>query len=145
MFPVEGGGGGGRSKGKSKGLMGKGRSHHGARGQADVGGDSNTIINMDPEIRTNLLFPGKQQGGLNDDETLMGGFGGAGHSGSPSLLKTVFGAGWGRRPPGAVPPGLQNPADPRYQLTSELACKFDPVKIKDWLEEPVFFSSPSSF
>ena len=103
--------------------MGKGRSHHGGRSQTADGGDANTIINMDPEIRTNLLFPGKQSG-LNEDETLMGGFGG-GHSGSPSLLKTVFGAGRGRRPVGsALPPGVPNPADPRYQLTPELLDPF---------------------
>ena len=102
--------------------MGKGRSHHGGRNQNADGGDANNIINMDPEIRTNLLFPGKQSS-LNEDETLMGGYGGR-QSGSPSLLKTVFGAGWGRRPPGNVPSGLHNPADPRYQQNQELIDPF---------------------
>ena len=127
--------------------MGKGRSHHGGRSQTADGGDANTIINMDPEIRTNLLFPGKQSG-LNEDETLMGGFGGAGHSGSPSLLKTVFGAGWGRRPPGAVPPGLQNPADPRYQLTSELLDPFlrgaKQVKYNSAIPSKMFYSKTAN-
>ena len=38
--------------------------------------------------------------------------------GSPSFMKQVFGAGWGKRVPGA--PGQGQPVDPRYQITPEL-------------------------
>jgi hypothetical protein len=39
-------------------------------------------------------------------------------------MKSVFGAGWGRRTPGGIgAPQQQQPIDPRYTLTPEL---FDP-------------------
>ena len=83
--------------------MGKGKSHH-----------RQTDPENDPEVRTHMLFPGKQR---EEDETLMGGYGGQ------SFMKSVFGTGWGRRgTPGAT--GIGNQIDPRYQITPELLDPF---------------------
>ena len=92
--------------------MGKGRGHHGRGSEAVEHGAS-----IDPELRTHMLFPGKQR---DDDETLMGGYGGR-VSGSPSFMKSVFGTGWGRR---ATPGANQNAVDPRFQITPEVLDPF---------------------
>lgn len=86
--------------------MGRGKGHH--KGQSEVG------VENDPELRTHMLFPGKQR---EDDDTLMGGYDRRGRSGSPNtFMKSVFGTGWGRRStPGIV--GQQQ--DPKYQITPE--------------------------
>ncbi len=100
--------------------MGKGKSHHG-RGPQDGGGGGgdpgggSSIINMDPDSnwRTHMLFPGG--GGSNEDGNVQ--YGRA--SGSPSFMKSVFGAGWGRRTPGGIgapqPPGM---GDPRFRMST---------------------------
>ena len=52
--------------------------------------------------------------GNEDGETLMGGRA----SGSPSFMKSVFGAGWGRRGTQVVGAG-QPTLDPRFQISPE--------------------------
>ena len=95
--------------------MGKGRSHHGGRGQSEGGGEH--ITNLEPDVRTHMLFPRRA---LEDGETLMGGYERA--SGSPSFMKSVFGAGWGRR--AASGSQSQPPVDPRFTITPELLDPF---------------------
>ena len=110
---IEGGGGGGRKSGARKGQFAKSKGHHGRAGQNENAADNaGSILNMDPEYRTHMLFPGSR--GREDDETLMGGRA----SGSPSFMKSVFGAGWGRRGTQGLPSG-QPGLDPRFQITPE--------------------------
>ena len=60
-----------------------------------------------------IFFAGTR--GTEDGETLMGGRA----SGSPSFMKSVFGAGWGRRGTQGLPPGQPGPIDPRFQISPE--------------------------
>ena len=97
--------------------MGKGKSHHGGgRIQSEAGGEHAQM-----DINTHIFgqsYGNRQRG--EDDETLMGRA-----SGSPSLMKSVFGAGWGRRTtPGAQQSGL----DSRFQFAPEL---LDPSFLRD--------------
>ena len=52
---AEGGGGGGRKSGARKGQFAKSKGHHGRGGQ----NENQEHLNMDPEYRTHMLFPGK--------------------------------------------------------------------------------------
>ena len=98
--------------------MGKGKSHHGRGGPQDTGGGDaggGAIISMDPDsnFRTHMLFPG---GGRYDEDGNVA-MGRA--SGSPSFMKSVFGAGWGRRAPGGIgAPQPQGINDPRFRMST---------------------------
>ena len=57
---VEGGGGGGRKSGARKGQFAKSKGHHGRAGQNENAAENaGSILNMDPEYRTHMLFPGR--------------------------------------------------------------------------------------